>query len=529
MQWDATLPNEFVDQLWNDPDSLLTQNTLQDKLRCTVARVDESFGVFSWKRHSWGGAWRTVRRCLSRSTARKSWLDGTLLYASGIPTPQPRLFLERRLGPFKSRSYLLTDYVPGTSLYRYLRFRNPSAEEINDFAQQTAAIWQQLADVHIQHNDFQTENLLVDPHGKLWLIDLERLCRNQPSERARRKQTSDLDRLLHPRNWRAKPEAAATFRQAILETPAGKTCLAGAPNDNHPLKRTLAANNCESQLVTVLIPCHNAAATIVQCLRSVHDMADEILVADSGSTDETLQLVQQFGGCRIIEWTNQSDAEFESWAASQATHSWIFRIDPHEQLSAELAREVQYVLATEPSEDAFEVLHSTCFRGRWLQYGGFASKPSVRLYRKDVESNRRVGRIPYSITNELCPSVHKHMTMLLSDAAADASQDSTTVFRATPGSALLTGTRCLLNSLVMKSAWLDGWTGIHASCFAAASTYLREIMRSELQNAVAHPNANSSKASQDLDDLCVEDAATLPLSATPPTGHSVECRNRRAA
>jgi hypothetical protein len=531
MQWDRTLPGEFVEQLWNDPDALLTQHTLQDKLRCTVARIDESFGTFTWKRHSWGDAWRTVRRCLSRSTARKSWLDGRFLCQSGVPAPQPRLFLERRLGPFKSRSYLLTDYVPGTSLYRYMRFRDPSADEIDDFAQQTAAIWQRLADIHIQHNDFQTENLLVDPHGKLWLIDLERLCRNQPGERARRKQISDLDRLLHPRNWRAKPEAAEVFRQGILKTPAGKACLTDARDDNHPLKRTLDAANRASQLVTVFIPCHNAAATIVNCLRSVHDMADEILVADSGSTDETLQVVRQFGGCHIVEQTNESDAEFELVAATLARHSWILRIEPEEQLSAELAREVQYELATEPSVDAFEVQHSTCFRGQWLQHGGFASKPSIRLYRKDARNFASIRRIPYSITKELCPSVHKHITTQLSGVTATTLQDSTTGSKATHGSTLLVGARVLLSSLIVKSAWLDGWAGVHASCLTAACTYLRELTRSELQSAAEQLSANSSKASQDLVDFCGQHAVTIPFSTRQHTGNSVdiEPRHRRAA
>jgi hypothetical protein len=117
-------------------------------------------------------------------------------------------------------------------------------------------------------------------------------------------------------------------------------------------------------------------------------------------------------------------------------HSWILRIEPNEQLSAELAREVQYVLAAEPSDDAFEVLHSVCFRGQWLQHGGFANKPSIRLYREDAGNFTRVGRIPYSISKELCSSVYEHITMLSSAAAADASLNSTKVPSATPGSAL---------------------------------------------------------------------------------------------
>ena len=64
--------------------------------------------------------------------------------------------------------------------------------------------------------------------------------------------------------------------------------------------------------MTVLIPCHNAADTIVGCLESVRDMADEILVADFGSTDDTLERVREFGGCRIIERSSPAKSSHPS-------------------------------------------------------------------------------------------------------------------------------------------------------------------------------------------------------------------------
>jgi hypothetical protein len=527
MQWDPALPSEFVERLWDNPNALLTQKILQDKLRCTVARVDQPFGSFTWKRHCWGGAWRTMRRCLSRSTARKSWLDGRFLCQSGVPTPRPRLFLERRVGPFKSRSYLLTDYVPGTSLYRYMRFRGPSRDEIANFARQVAAIWQQLDDVRIQHNDFQTENFLVDPQRKLWLIDLERLCRDERGERAKRKQISDLDRLLHPRNWRANPEAAAIFRQEIVKTAAGTKVLADARSDDHPLKRSLDLANRESQLVTVLVCCRNAAATIVKCLRSVHDMADEILVADAGSTDDTLRLVREFGGCQIVEKTDLNDGEFESCAQSQASHSWVLRINPDEELSAELAREIQYVLATEPAEDAFEVLHNVCFRGQWLQRGGFAGQPSIRLYRKNRKRPGSVGRIQHSITRELCPSIQKYTTAAICIGAGCAHAESITRTEASRHKDLFDAVGQLLRSLVLKSAWLDGWAGVHACWLSALNVYMREAMRRELQHSPERHGFHSSKVCQDLEDFESESETTLPFSATQRTGHLVDTEHRR--
>jgi glycosyltransferase involved in cell wall biosynthesis len=53
--------------------------------------------------------------------------------------------------------------------------------------------------------------------------------------------------------------------------------------------------------LTVLIPCKNERLNIRPCIESVRSIADEILIADSGSTDDTLDIVRKIGGCRIIE------------------------------------------------------------------------------------------------------------------------------------------------------------------------------------------------------------------------------------
>ena len=70
--------------------------------------------------------------------------------------------------------------------------------------------------------------------------------------------------------------------------------------------------------LTVLIPCKDERLNIAACIRSVRPVADEILVADSGSTDGTLDAVRRQGGCRIIERQFVSYADFKNWAIPQA-------------------------------------------------------------------------------------------------------------------------------------------------------------------------------------------------------------------
>jgi hypothetical protein len=510
MRWDADLPDDLVERIWQDPHALLSEGTvLQDKPRCTVVRIDHSLGSFVWKHHNWGTIRRTVKRSLSQSSARKSLSDAGYLYAAGVPTPRPRALVERRIGPFKSCSYILTDYVPGTSLYRLMRFERPTSQIVHQLARQVATIWQQLDDLRVCHRDFKPENLLVDPQGKVWLIDMERMRRFRRLAPIRRNQAKDLSDLLHPRNWRSDPSAAEVFRREILRTPAATERMVGPLGAAHPLSQPLLSTNRPSQLVSVFIPCRNAGDTISACIESVRDMADEILVADAGSTDETLRVVREIGGCRVIEQRCQDPVTFESWAHSHARHSWILRILPDEQLNSELGRQVQDLVATEPAEDGFRIARTFFLRGQPLKHGGFHRDLSLRLYRKDagryemrdgrVEvtvSSHKIGHVKACLACQMCFSIEHRLSNTMRLATRAAEDDRRKGLRPKRRIVLWHAPWRFLQSYILRWGWLDGWAGLHASCLAVIEIYLRETRLWEMHQPLDLRRASSGR--QDL-------------------------------
>jgi hypothetical protein len=505
MQWNADLPSDLIERIWLDPQALLAVGPkLQHKLRSTVARIDHASGIFTWKHHNWGNLRRTIRKSLSDSPAKKSLLDSHFLHAAGVPTPRTRVCLEQCVGPFRAySSYALTDYIAGTSLYRLLRFERPGTEILYSLAEQVAAIWQQLDDLCVWHNDFKTENLLVDPDGKVWLIDLERMRRFRDRDRMRERQVKDARDLLHPRNWRSDPATADLFRQAIAATPAGRAVLESSNGARHPLRRPTPTANQPNQLVTVLIPCRNAADTIVACLESVRDMADEILVADDGSTDGSLDQVRRFGGCTVVSREDMQregadDVAFESWASGQARHEWILRLRPDEQLNAELSRQVQDLLASEPTEDGFHIARTVYFRGQRLRHARFQNEPSIRLYRKGVAQYERrdgrievfipsqnVGRLRSRLMYEACVSIERCLAKMTRQAARAATIDYCLGRRSRRWSVLWRAPIRFLNSYVLEFGWLDGWAGLHASFLSALAVYLHEASLREIEEPAA--------------------------------------------
>ena len=135
--------------------------------------------------------------------------------------------------------------------------------------------------------------------------------------------------------------------------------------------------------LTVLIPCKNERLNIRPCIESVRSIADEILVADSGSTDGTLAIVREMGGCRIIEREYIDSGNFKNWAIPQAAHPWVLIVDADERVTESLAAEIHSVLAR-PQRDGYRILRRNHFFGHEIKHCGWNNDDVLRLFHRDV-------------------------------------------------------------------------------------------------------------------------------------------------
>jgi (heptosyl)LPS beta-1,4-glucosyltransferase len=140
-----------------------------------------------------------------------------------------------------------------------------------------------------------------------------------------------------------------------------------------------------SAKLTVLIPCRNEAHNIRACIESVRPVADEILVADSLSTDNTVAIVREMGNCRIIEREFIDYANFKNWAIPQAAHPWILIVDADERVTESLASEIREILSRDDHRrDAYCMRRDNFFLGRPIRHCGWNRSKIVRLFRRDV-------------------------------------------------------------------------------------------------------------------------------------------------
>jgi glycosyltransferase involved in cell wall biosynthesis len=147
------------------------------------------------------------------------------------------------------------------------------------------------------------------------------------------------------------------------------------------VRRDAAAGPARRPL-TVIIPTYNEEETLPDCLASVR-FADEILVADSFSTDRTLEIARA-RGARIVQREYGYSAQQKNWAIPQARHEWVLLVDADERVTPGLRDEILRILEDGPAADGYWVRRDNFFLGRRIRFCGWGSDRVIRLFRRDV-------------------------------------------------------------------------------------------------------------------------------------------------
>lgn len=147
--------------------------------------------------------------------------------------------------------------------------------------------------------------------------------------------------------------------------------------------------------VTAIVPTFNEAANIVDCLQGLQ-WADEILVVDSFSVDDTVELARPLA-TRVVEHEYVNSAAQKNWIIPQAANEWILLVDADERCTPELAAEIQEVLESEPDRDGYWVYRRNHFLGREIRHSGWDTDKVIRLFRRDLRYDTRTVHAEVSV------------------------------------------------------------------------------------------------------------------------------------
>ena len=253
--------------------------------------------------------------------------------------------------------------------------------------------------------------------------------------------------------------------------------------------------------LTVLITCKDERKNIRWCVESVRGLADEILVADSGSTDGTLDIVRQIGGCKIITREYKNSYDFRNWAIPQASHPWILVVDADERISPDLSREILQLLATGPRSDGYWVYRDNYFMGHRVRFSGWRSDKVLRFFQRDKArfvgttdhaqahiSSGKVGHLSnrmihytYWTYDQYFQKFHRYTTY---QAKVWYDEGRKPFFWRT----VLTVPVRFFHSYVIRLGFLDGWVGLQICGLTAFYSFSKQIRLWELHSAVPQPD-----------------------------------------
>lgn len=112
--------------------------------------------------------------------------------------------------------------------------------------------------------------------------------------------------------------------------------------------------------------------------------ADEILLCDSFSTDDTLTIAQTYG-VRLIQREYGNSASQKNWAIPQASHEWVLLVDTDEVIPPALRQEIETFLADPPpGVDACRIARRNTILGEWIPDLNLWPDYVTRLFRRDV-------------------------------------------------------------------------------------------------------------------------------------------------
>src|SRR6266852_5987508 len=135
------------------------------------------------------------------------------------------------------------------------------------------------------------------------------------------------------------------------------------------------------QKISAYILAFNEAEKIADAVSSVL-WTDEIVVADSGSTDRTAETAQSLGA-RVVQLPFHGFGDLRNRAIAECRCDWIFSLDSDERCTAEVRDEILAVLSSSPAHDAYLVPRRNYMMGRWIKGSGwYPNFRQPQLFRK---------------------------------------------------------------------------------------------------------------------------------------------------
>jgi len=227
----------------------------------------------------------------------------------------------------------------------------------------------------------------------------------------------------------------------------------------------------------------NEGGNLARALRSLRGIADEMVVADCGSTDGTLEIARESGAKVYARaWSNYADQK--NFAADRATHDWILSLDADEVLSPELRTSLLEWKQGNPGFEVYEFARRAHYLGAWISHSGWYPDRQRRLYRRNAASffgiiheslqyKGKIGRLAGDILHYTIDSFSEHKDKVENYSTLAARQLLESGKQNWRTGMWLAAPWAGIRSYILRGGFLDGYRGLLISIMASRTVWLK--------------------------------------------------------
>jgi (heptosyl)LPS beta-1,4-glucosyltransferase len=243
--------------------------------------------------------------------------------------------------------------------------------------------------------------------------------------------------------------------------------------------------------ISVTIITLNEADHIGAAIDSVA-WADEIIVVDSGSADETLAIARTKGArVETRAWTGYVDQK--NFAATLAGNDWILSLDADERVTPELASEIRSLLASTPPLAGYRVPRVTHHLGQWIRTTDFYPDYQTRLYdrrrarwrgkyvHESVEVDGGSGQLAHELQHYSYRDLSDHLARIDQYTTLAARQMHESGRRGNAVDLLIHPPAAFVRNYILRRGLLDGTAGLTLSIVNSYAVFLKFAKLWELQ------------------------------------------------
>ena len=240
-------------------------------------------------------------------------------------------------------------------------------------------------------------------------------------------------------------------------------------------------------MISICMLTKNAAATLAATLDSVKTFP-EVILLDTGSTDQTLAIAQKYPNVKIFHTAFTGFGDLRNQAAELAQHDWIFALDSDEVVSAELLEELAG-LCLDPGV-AYKIPRHNFYRGKRIRGCGWDPESVARLYHRgkvrfvplQVHESLEAGassvlrapllHTPYRSTQDFLAKMQHYSTLFAEEYRGKRKSSFAKAF--------FHGFFAFVRSYVVRRGFLDGEEGFIISLYNANTTFYKYLKLKEI-------------------------------------------------